>query len=73
MAVTIDDARKVVMELTEAERQLLAEEIIQSRWDPQWVEAWVAEADRRNARLESGEDRGLTLEEFWDDRTTYTP
>jgi hypothetical protein len=67
MAVTIDEARKVVMELPETERQLLAEEIIQSRWDPQWVEAWVAEADRRYARLESGEDRELTLEEFWDD------
>jgi len=68
MAVTIDEARKVVMELPEEQRQLLAEEIIQTRWDPQWIEAWVAEADRRQARLESGEDRELTLEEFWDDR-----
>lgn len=67
MAVTIDEARKVVMELPEEERQLLAEEIIQSRWDPQWIEAWVAEADRRQARLERGEDRELTLDEFWDD------
>ena len=67
MAVTIDEARKVVMELPEQERQRLAEEIIQSRWDPQWIEAWVAEADRRQARLECGEDRELTLDEFWDD------
>ena len=67
MAVTIDEARKVVMELPEDERQLLAEEIIQSRWDPQWVDAWVAEAERRQARLDSGQDRELTLEEFWDD------
>ena len=48
MAVTIDEARKVVME-------------------PKWVAAWVAEADRRHARMESGEDRELTLEEFWAD------
>jgi hypothetical protein len=67
MAVTIDEARKVVMELAEEDRQLLAEEILQSRWDPKWVTAWVAEADRRNARIESGEDRELTLEEFWAD------
>lgn len=67
MAVTIDEARKVVMELPEEDRQLLAEEILTARWDPKWVDAWVAEADRRNARLESGEDRELTLEEFWAD------
>ena len=67
MAVTIDQARKVVMELPEEDRQLLAEEIIQSRWDPKWVEAWIAEADRRHARIKSGEDRELTLEEFWAD------
>ena len=67
MAVTIDDARRIVMELSEEERQLLAEEIIQARWDPRWVEAWAAEADRRAARLESGQDQELTLEEFWDD------
>jgi hypothetical protein len=67
MAVTIEEARKVVMELAEEDRQLLAEEIIQSRWDPQWVASWVAEAERRYARLESGEDRELTLEEFWAD------
>ena len=67
MAVTIEDVRKAVMELPEEDRQLLAEEIIQSRWDPKWIDAWVAEADRRNARLASGEDRELTLEEFWAD------
>ena len=67
MARTIEEARKVVMELSEEDRQLLAEEIIQSRWNPQWAAAWVAEADRRYARMESGEDPGLTLEEFWAD------
>jgi hypothetical protein len=67
MAVTIDEARKVVMELSGEERQLLAEEMMQSRWDPAWAAAWTAEGERRNARIESGEDRELTLEEFWSD------
>ena len=29
--------------------------------------AWVEEALRRDARLRSGEDPGLTLDEFWSD------
>ena len=29
--------------------------------------AWVEEALRRDAHLRSGEDPGLTLEEFWSD------
>ena len=67
MAVTIDEARKIVMELSDEERQLLAEEMMQSRWDPQWAAVWGAEAERRYQRLVSGEDRGLTLDEFWSD------
>ena len=57
----------MVMELPDADRQILAEEIIASRWNPRWREAWVAEIERRNALLESGEDPGLTLEEFFSD------
>jgi len=33
----------------------------------EWVNAWAAEADRRYRRMESGEDRGLTIEEFFSD------
>ena len=33
----------------------------------QWLEAWADEIERRRQRLESGEDRELTLEEFLSD------
>lgn len=52
------------MELPDSDRQLLAEEIIAARWNPRWREAWGIEIERRRQRLESGEDRELTLEEF---------
>lgn len=64
MASTLEEARKVVMALSDEDRQVLAEEIIHARWDPQWRDAWAAEAERRYARMESGEDPGLTIEEF---------
>lgn len=67
MAQTLEDARQIVMALPDDERQLLAEEIIAARWSPQWREAWGAEADRRLARIRTGEDRTLTLEEFFSD------
>jgi hypothetical protein len=35
--------------------------------NPQWREAWAEEIERRRQRLESGEDRELTLEEFFSD------
>jgi hypothetical protein len=35
--------------------------------DPVRLQKWIAESMRRNALLESGEDPGLTLEEFWSD------
>jgi hypothetical protein len=31
----------------------------------QWLEAWAEEIERRRQRLENGEDRELTLEEFF--------
>jgi hypothetical protein len=52
------------MALSDEDRQVLAEEIIHARWAPQGRDAWAAEAERRYARMESGEDPGLTLEEF---------
>jgi hypothetical protein len=33
----------------------------------QWLEAWAEEIERRRQRLQSGEDRELTLEEFLSD------
>ena len=38
-----------------------------SRWNPQWRAAWADEIERRRQRLESGEDRELTLDEFFSD------
>jgi hypothetical protein len=32
-----------------------------------WRAAWAAEIDRRQQRLETGDDRELTLEEFFSD------
>jgi hypothetical protein len=67
MARTLEEARQVVMELPDEDRRVLAEEIIEARWNPEWREKWGAEAERRYARIESGEDRALTIEEFFAD------
>lgn len=55
------------MELPEEDRRILAEEIIEARWNPEWREKWAAEAERRYARIVSGDDRALTIEEFFSD------
>lgn len=56
------------MELDDQERLRVAEELVVSvQPDEKWWQAWTAEADRRYQRLESGESRELTLEEFWSD------
>lgn len=67
MAHTLEDAREVVMELSDEDRQILAEELIHSRWEPAWREAWADEVERRKQRLESGQARELSLEEFFAD------
>jgi hypothetical protein len=68
MARTLEEVRNIAMELTEADRELLAESLVASlRWDPSVKEAWVLEARERLRRLETGEDPGLTLEEFFAD------
>ena len=67
MGRTLEDVRRDAMQLDDEERQTLAEELILSRWDPAWRDAWAAEIERRTRRLESGEARELTLEEFFAD------
>jgi len=67
MARTLEDVRRAAMELADEDRQVLAEELIHSRWEPRWRDAWANEVERRKQRLESGEDRELTLEEFFAD------
>jgi hypothetical protein len=68
MARTLDEVRDIAMELTEDDRELLAEALVASLpWSPAVKEAWVLEARERLRRLETGEDPGLTLEEFFAD------
>ena len=67
MASSLEEIRRAVMELPDPDRQLLAEEIIAARWSPRWREAWASETERRRERLANGEDRELTLEEFFSD------
>jgi hypothetical protein len=67
MAPTLNEARKVMMALSDEDREVLAEEIVNARWSPEWRAHWEAEAERRYARMVSGEDPGLTIEEFFSD------
>lgn len=39
----------------------------QPQWTPDVERAWLEEAARRIARMESDDDPGLTLEEFFSD------
>ncbi len=56
------------MGLSDNERLELAEALVGSvEPTEQWRDAWAREAERRYERLVSGEDPGLTLEEFWSD------
>lgn len=67
---SLEEVRQAVMELPDRDRQMLAEEIIAARWNPRWRAAWADEIERRRQRLESGEDRELTLDEFLSDDDT---
>jgi len=68
MARTLEEARQIAMELTERDRLLLAEQLVGSvAPTAAWREAWNEEAEKRYRRLVSGEDPGLTLDEFWSD------
>jgi hypothetical protein len=64
---TLEEVRRDAMELGDEDRQILAEDLIHARWDPAWRDAWADEVERRKQRLESGEDRELTLDEFFAD------
>lgn len=68
MSRTLEQVRSDAMELDGEARLKLAEELVSSvPATSDWWNKWMAEADRRYQRLESGEDPGLTLEEFWSD------
>jgi putative addiction module component (TIGR02574 family) len=68
MARTREEVRTDALELSDEERLQLAEELVGSvEPTSEWWTRWTAEAERRYRRLETGEDPGLTLEEFWSD------
>jgi len=71
MARTLDEVRRMAMELSDADRLQLSEQLVLSvRWDDDVRKAWIAEAGRRYQRLVDGDDPGLTLEEFLADEAT---
>lgn len=68
MARTLEQIEHDVMALPDEQRLELAERIRASVGiDADIERAWLVEAERRNARMLSGEDPGLTLEEFFSD------
>lgn len=68
MASTLEDIEAAAMALPTDERVALAEHLLSSvRFDPQLQARWLDEAERRHAKMESGEDPGLTIEEFFSD------
>jgi DNA-binding MarR family transcriptional regulator len=68
MARTLNEVRDIAMELTESDRELLAEALVASlQWNASVKEEWILEARERLRRLETGEDPGMTLEEFFAD------
>jgi len=68
MATSFEEVERVAMKLDEPDRLKLAEHLVASvPFDPNVQQAWVEEALRRDALMRSGEDPGLTLEEFWSD------
>jgi putative addiction module component (TIGR02574 family) len=68
MATTLEEARKVVMELSDADRAALVEELVAgSPADEVWRREWAEEAERRYQELSSGSVPALTREEFFRD------
>jgi len=71
MTRTLDEVRNIAMELSDADRLRLSEQLVVSvGWDESVRNAWIAEAARRYERLTSGDDPGLTLDQFLADDVT---
>lgn len=70
MASSLEDVEAAAMALPDDERVALAERLWTSvHFDPESQRRWLDEAERRFARMETGEDPGLTIEEFFSDNT----
>ena len=55
------------MELSAADRAALLDELIALPTDEKVLRAWSEESERRLQRMQSGQEPGLTLEEFFSD------
>jgi putative addiction module component (TIGR02574 family) len=68
MASSLEEIEAAAMTLSDDDRVALAERLLTSvHFDPQVQKMWLDEAERRYARMESGEDPGLSIEEFFSD------
>ena len=64
MARTLEEVRKEALELDSDSRAALSEDLAVSVFEPEALQAWIVESRRRLEALKSGEDPGLSLEEF---------
>jgi hypothetical protein len=56
MSIPVDVLEAEVLSLPEAQRARLVDRLIASlETDPEWVTTWAEEADRREARIASGD------------------
>lgn len=70
MASSLEDVEAAAMTLSDVERVALAERLLTSvHFDPALQQMWLDEAERRFSKMESGEDPGLTIEEFFADHS----
>lgn len=70
MARTLDEVLEAAMQLDDHDRVVVGEALLASvrlPMDAAWRQVWGEEAKRRHERLVSGEDAGLTLDEFFSD------
>jgi hypothetical protein len=64
MARTLDEVRQDALALDTEARAVLSEELAVSVFNPAMLPAWIAESRRRLDSLKSGDDPGVSLEEF---------
>lgn len=67
MAKTLEEVRQDALALDTESRAVLSEELAVSVFEPDTLSAWIAESRRRLDALKSGEDPGLSLEDFLGD------
>jgi hypothetical protein len=64
MPKTLEEIRQDALALDTDSRAALSEELAVSVFEPEVLEAWLIESRRRLDALKSGEDPGLSLDEF---------